>query len=829
MGEIKDRFLTAFREFEIDGLPSSKRHRPVKSDIRSIGTLLETAVSNAGLAGMASVTKDTRANLEADLSAPADTVAFVYADSNEANNDLYVKTGASGTGEWANTGALQAVISGAASPFVEQAAEASTAGIEELGTRTNAIYPTSPVPTGTSPVDNGHYVWETTKGRGRVVAVEVSASSAGTFQLGSYTRSEAGQFTRSNFVTVTVPGPGIHRIPVFMEKPDGDYLGFRQTSAVVRTSSGADPSGGWWYGAALPFTSSGKIDSFPVSLRAEFVALDRLPGIEASIADISSVIYQESTATIGLAAPIAVPTVALDNGLYALEAPVAFKGSLTKLDLNAVGAGNVRVIVFSRSGNTFTAVREQTVEVTIGAGVYDIALPIDVGQYVGFQAPAVVGADYNATAPGQGYYSSVGVDVLIDDAPSPSPRLLIGFTLSYRTIARDVGGSRPSSISLPWENMFIPGHGQSLMEGTKTPANSEAPITTSQEFDNACLRAFPNSPTEILPATVSNSQRTHETLGPRGEWPGLGGAYGLRRAIARDHNITQETLPNRIIVANNAVSSQTIAQVSKGSAMFASAISQASAIGALTGKPVGVPAVWFGQGESDGPSFSNTDPAVYRSALKTLASDFDTDLRAATGQIQRVPTIAYQVCSADNRRIGLAQLQASLESDLLHIACPMYQFDYYDYLHINAASSRHLGGYYGEATAALMAGVGWEPLRPISAQVLGSTVTLTFNRTGLAIDTTLVPEQAGKGFFATASDGSTQIAVTGVQVVNGNQVRLTLASAPTSGATISYGVPAVGIPEYGGGAGNLRDAAGDIRKIDSLPLHNWCVLFDWAL
>lgn len=135
MGTITDSIALVFRDFVSEGIPSSGIHDPPKSEIRAIGPLIETAIGNAGLGALVSVTKTTTALLDADLAHDADTVALVYADATDANNDLYVKTGASGTGAWTNSGALHAIIDGLAAGYVAQAeaaADAATASATQL-------------------------------------------------------------------------------------------------------------------------------------------------------------------------------------------------------------------------------------------------------------------------------------------------------------------------------------------------------------------------------------------------------------------------------------------------------------------------------------------------------------------------------------------------------------------------------------------------------------------------------------------------------------------------------------------------------------------------
>lgn len=129
MGAIVEAVSSAFRDFVTEGVASSGLHEPVKSEIRAIGPLIEDAIGKAGLGSLVDVVKTTRALLDADLAHPANTVALVYADATQANNDLYVKTGASGAGGWTLTGALHGVIDVLAGPYVDAAEAARDAAL----------------------------------------------------------------------------------------------------------------------------------------------------------------------------------------------------------------------------------------------------------------------------------------------------------------------------------------------------------------------------------------------------------------------------------------------------------------------------------------------------------------------------------------------------------------------------------------------------------------------------------------------------------------------------------------------------------------------------
>lgn len=112
MGAIVDAVAAAFRDYVIDGIPASGVHEPEKSAIRAIGPIIETSISNMGLGALLDVAYTTRAGLEADLLHDAGAVALVYADATDANNDLYVKVGATGAGSWTLTTALHDIVAG---------------------------------------------------------------------------------------------------------------------------------------------------------------------------------------------------------------------------------------------------------------------------------------------------------------------------------------------------------------------------------------------------------------------------------------------------------------------------------------------------------------------------------------------------------------------------------------------------------------------------------------------------------------------------------------------------------------------------------------------
>lgn len=126
MGTITDKFGEVFRPFNTDGVPASGPYKPEKSLAQALGVAIEAAIGSSAL-GSVSVTKTTLALLNADLAHPDGASALVYADSTGTNNDLYTKSGASGSGSWTNTGILHSVSSAAAASASAAASSATSA------------------------------------------------------------------------------------------------------------------------------------------------------------------------------------------------------------------------------------------------------------------------------------------------------------------------------------------------------------------------------------------------------------------------------------------------------------------------------------------------------------------------------------------------------------------------------------------------------------------------------------------------------------------------------------------------------------------------------
>ena len=227
------------------------------------------------------------------------------------------------------------------------------------------------------------------------------------------------------------------------------------------------------------------------------------------------------------------------------------------------------------------------------------------------------------------------------------------------------------------------------------------------------------------------------------------------------------------------------------------------------------------QGESDGA----TATASYAATLNTLRTDINTDVKAITKQTDDLWCVSYQL---DRAKIGLAHLLAQETYDNIVVAAPIYHLERNaDGIHFTSLGSKIMGAYFGLAyeRAVLGSDPTWKPLMCTGSSVAAQTIDLTYNKSGLVFDTTIVSAQTNQG-FAVVDAGLTPLTVSSVTIVSGNIVRIVVASGTP--ATVYYGFDDPANHTSGIDKGNLRDAQGDTVVFDGdgldYPMHNWAVL-----
>ena len=384
-------------------------------------------------------------------------------------------------------------------------------------------------------------------------------------------------------------------------------------------------------------------------------------------------------------------------------------------------------------------------------------------------------------------------------------------------------------------------YGQSLSVGQALPIQSGTAKFDHLMFTRG-MRPQYDYPAETVAQWYAALVPAVEALSPTqpslGETPSRGTGDAIKELIEAEDGKAHTDHEYKLLLSNPGFGALTIVQLSKGTTHFSRMVQQAQyglSLANAQGDTYAVQAVTWIQGESD--YLSGTTQAAYLSALNTLVSDIQTDLKAVTGQSKRIAVIGYQVASHINGAsddipdIALAQLECAEANANFFIATPMYHFPYADGFHLTGPGSQWLGAYLGLAYKRIVIdGEDWSPVRPIASVRQGSIAEVRFHvpKGRLVFDTTTVADQPSKGFQLVDSGGS-PLTISNVEIVDFDRVRITAAASIPAGAKLRYawqGNSAVGL-------GNLRDTQGDTIAFDpegvNRPLHNWCVIFERSL
>lgn len=389
----------------------------------------------------------------------------------------------------------------------------------------------------------------------------------------------------------------------------------------------------------------------------------------------------------------------------------------------------------------------------------------------------------------------------------------------------------------PFDWVGIISTGQSLAVG----ATSEA-ITTSQPYGNLMLLdSGAVYPVDGSPASWSavplvephrmnvsgtfstnfdyphNICRLVSDTGPGGETP----HSGMGNSISKAWN---DRTGGAYVTAHTAVGVGGFALIylNQGTPSFDAALSETAVYKALSitaGKTYGVGAVLLTHGESD-TTLATSD---YGAQVHDLWSDYNTDIKAITGQVSDIVLLASQQSSVkggghDSVSIQLWRAGRDYPGEVVCTG-PKYGYSYAaDGVHMPAGSYARLGEKSGEVFDLIVnQGAAWKPLGPNAASRVGNVITVDFDvpNAPLAWDAHLpAPHQAsntawanGKGFEVTDAGG--QVSITSAAIV-GSSVVLTLGSTPSGTVSVAYAATADDGGNYGGRGvdlmGLLRDS-----------------------
>lgn len=707
--------------------------------------------------------------------------------------------------------------------------------------------------TGSAATAPGTYAHATAIARAGVVkTVRLYSTSAGVITLRRFTKS-GNTYTQVSdslpgSIAVTVPSTGSQSIdiPEGFQMLAGEYLGWSvSTSGVLLYTNATTDEGGYYAtgSSTTAFTDATLKTAAKFQLAFDLIYATvtdaRLTADEVLIAKGTAAynaLKRNAYQRIGRTTTPVIGT-AVEDRVWLDGTPVAATGELTSF-VGYFTAGAVKIVAFTKSGDTFTERASFTATATGGlqtfvAGVDYSTFALQANDYLavycgtrGYYTNGQSGSPAGGYSPAStGYQSS-----FTDSSAQTGFTIQIAYTVRYDQLVVPTSLTR-SGARFPCQVGFIDNGGQSNGEG----ANGTA-ITTAQEYDNVGFAARATAPLDFIALTTGNTQ--YSTYG---ESPMYGSLGFQKELILRELGVAYADNDFLLVGCNNAVSGQSITALKKGQTPFTNAMAQlTAAFNIATGRSVAMLSSDWTQGEQDGDA--SMSRATYKGHLKTYADDKATDAKAITSQTFDPILIVGQLSSsggngvaATHREIAYAQLEAANEHPLIYLAGPTYHLTFYDGQHFNAAGKKDLGALYGLVRQrVLIDRVGWEPLRPMRQSVIGGVIDLFFTKDGLTFDNTTVPAQTNSGFTAVDSGGSA-IALSAVAIKGTDRVRLTRSSGSwVPGDKILYGAANMTgrSDSFVGGGGNLRDSQGDRLKYvghSSAPLHNWCVLFEWEV
>jgi hypothetical protein len=409
------------------------------------------------------------------------------------------------------------------------------------------------------------------------------------------------------------------------------------------------------------------------------------------------------------------------------------------------------------------------------------------------------------------------------------------------------------AVNLHWDWSGIIGTGQSLSVG----ARGLPVLSTNQPYHNLKLSTDhlrwpidPNNPKLALTPLVEPIGRLAR-WGPPSSWPV--NIYGetphsavaneitalVRANLGRDfvsvHCDVGEGAQGMIRLKKNAVKKGVNGRSYEAAMIATKAITR---LAKAAGKTYGVGAIIVTHGETDATN------ANYESELRQLWSDYNTDVRAITGQKQKIQMIVSQQNScADRSASTLAQWKIGVDypADII-CSGPKYQYPYaHDGIHLTADGYRQLGEKYGEIYyRRVILKKNWQPLEPVGIKRSGMTITIRYHvpvpplvwATNFELPHQSTAEwRNGKGFEVYSVDGD-KVAIASV-AISGDAVVITCASDPGPGAQVNYAMigekPRMVAPFPGTFRwGLLRDSDPFVGAVTGLAQPNYSVAFEMS-
>lgn len=389
---------------------------------------------------------------------------------------------------------------------------------------------------------------------------------------------------------------------------------------------------------------------------------------------------------------------------------------------------------------------------------------------------------------------------------------------------------------------------QSLGQGyLATPARSTTPrygslmlstgLHTGGITDFSAATLVPHVETDVLD-NLGNGQYDGETSM-------RAAADGLVERLAAENGIAWTSTDFRVVSLVTGHSGASIADISAGTAYDdrgRAALARIAALAQTAGRSAALASMPWMIGETD--TLNQTPVATIVAAMEANRAAWDAYAKQLFGQTNDVELISYQTSSHSGYGIAypyaaIAQWQASLANDHVHLACPVYWADCLDQAHIDAISEQIVGAYMSRCEKTVVLDrKPWKPVQPRSIEVQGKIAIARFDVpvAPLVFDTTLVSDPGNYGLQLVRQNGTTIALDKPPEIVSADCVRFTSA-AMTAAVELRVGwlpgprvegAPWANSGRLTGPRCCLRDSAGINDVFDpngvNRPLHNWAVI-----
>jgi len=412
------------------------------------------------------------------------------------------------------------------------------------------------------------------------------------------------------------------------------------------------------------------------------------------------------------------------------------------------------------------------------------------------------------------------------------------------------GNGDPVELTTLWDLHGIVGTGQSLSVGTTPIMSTEQPYGNLKlALGDAVVPPWDASQPELTLVPLVEPIRPLSTTWPSpypgnigGETPHSAMANQITRLVKEAAGEDADYVSVHSVVGESgqgmvALKKQTADTTGETGRAYAATLFETEAItrlAAAADKTYGISAIVMTHGETDSGS------STYKDELIQLHRDYNTDLAALTGQLQKIPMFltqqfAYPSSAGTTSVATHAQWELSVEhpEDFVCVG-PKYQYPGHgDGVHLSSEGYRQLGEKLGQVYfERLVLGHDWRPLEPISVTRDGRNVIVKFHVPvpPLSWDDALPsPTNWGeaKGFELRRQNSRVNIA--SVALTEDTVVLTAAADLPTEELFVSYAMTAeaVKLPVLSEAVrwGCLRDSDPFVGSSTGVAQPNYAVAF----